>query len=382
MPDTFMGFSLAARLPNLGLVSIAANRNKDECEVGVADLIIRRKRVMSALKNLLDRFQPEIVGLNAMTFQWFTARKIAKWIKTEYNSEIKIILGGYHASTCYEEIGLQIDGAEDATDDEYKKLRCCPWCDFIIRGEGEFTFREFIHSYRTDQDYGQIKGLSWRDSEDIMHHNPRNELIDLSKLKIPDRSARLIKKTYHAAGHVADCVETSRGCTNKCKFCSIREMYGHNAGIRYFPLERVIEDIKECEKYGASYVVFIDDNITLDPERFEKLCDMIIEEKKKNHINKRMQFFTQASANGLLTKNTLIPKMGKAGFGIVFFGIENVSKRNLKLFRKSVPKADRMKTLVQKLHDNNIISFGGFIVGNPDDTLSDIRRNIDYAQFL
>ena len=382
MPDTFMGFSLAAKLPNIGLVSIAANVDENECIVGVADLVLRRHRVMSALLNLLNRFKPQIVGLNSMTFQWPSARRIAKWIKQEYDSNIKIILGGYHATTCYEEIGLNIEGAKNAPETDYNAMRTCPWADFIVRGEGEETFNEFIHEFNGNQSYFKVKGLSWRDEEGIMHHNERRPCLDLSKLKIPNRNARLIKKTYHAAGKIADCVETSRGCPNACKFCSIREMYGRDAGIRYYELDRVIIDLIDCQKQGAQGIVFIDDNITADPERFELLCDRIIEEKKKGNLNKYMEFHTQASAYGLLARDSLIPKMGKAGFSVVFFGIENISKRNLQTFRKSIPNAEKLKTLVSKLHKYNMISFGGFIIGNPEDSLKDFENNFQYAKYL
>lgn len=382
MPDTFMGFSLAAKLPNIGLVSIAANVDKDECVVGVVDLVLRRHRVFACLKNILKRFDPEIVGLNAMTFQWPTARSIAKWIKEEYNPNIKIILGGYHASTAWEEISENVPNAENAPPTDYFAMRTCPWADFIVRGEGEATFREFIHAYRNKLPYDNIKGLSWRDSNRVFHHNPRRDPLDLKDIKLPDRSARLIIKHYHGAGKVADCVETSRGCTNVCKFCSIREMYGRNAGIRYYDIERVIQDIRNCSDIGARNIVFIDDNITCDPDRLIKICDRIIEEKKKGTINKQIEFFTQASAHGLISRKELIPKMGKAGFGIVFFGIESVKKETLKDFKKSIPQAQKMKDLVTNLHKNHMVSFGGFILGNPKDTLQDLRNNIAYAKYL
>ena len=86
MPDQFLGFWIAARLPNLGLVSMAGNQNPTECEIRVVDLVVCREHVFSNLKRILDKFQPEFVGLNCMTFQYFTARKITQWIKEEYES--------------------------------------------------------------------------------------------------------------------------------------------------------------------------------------------------------------------------------------------------------------------------------------------------------
>jgi hypothetical protein len=72
---------------------------------------------------------------------------------------------------------------------------------------------------------------------------------------------------------VSECVrvvETSRGCTFDCSFCSIIEMRGRN--FHRFPIERVIEDISDAVARGARSLFIVDDNITLDMPRFEELC--------------------------------------------------------------------------------------------------------------
>ena len=35
--------------------------------------------------------------------------------------------------------------------------------DFIVRGEGEITFRELLRAIETDRDYERIPGLSYRE---------------------------------------------------------------------------------------------------------------------------------------------------------------------------------------------------------------------------
>ena len=94
-----------------------------------------------------------------------------------------------------------------------------------------------------------------------------------------------------------------------------------------------------------------------------------------------MEYHTQASPHGLLARNTLIPKMGKAGFSVVFFGIENIKPQNLKFFDKSIP-VNKLKELVNGTHKNGIIEFGGFILGNPDDNLKDFDLNVRFAKML
>ncbi len=371
MPDEFLGFWIAARLPNLGLVSMAGNRDPMETDMRVIDLVLCKPDVRGKLKHFLDKFQPEIVGLNCMTFQYFTARDIARWIKEDYNPDIKILMGGYHPSLCFDEITQPVPSGADLNSFPWKKAS--PWTDFIIRGEGEYALKEFIHAWRNHDPLGNVGGLSWRGPDGKFRHNPRCEILDLAQIKLPDRSARLMTG-YYAIEKPTDVVETSRGCTNTCKFCSIAQMYGR--GIRFYDIDRVMADIKNCYERGARAILFIDDNITLNPARLEQLCDRIIAEKFSN-----LTFHTQAGAAGLIARDTLIPKMGKAGFSIVFFGIENYQKKNLDLFSKSIPLL-KLKKMVKDLYTNGMTSFGGFIIGNPDDNVADIEANVKFAKSL
>src|SRR5204862_491019 len=72
-----------------------------------------------------------------------------------------------------------------------------------------------------------------------------------------------------------DVVETSRGCTYDCSFCSIIEMRGRN--FHPYPIERVLADISDARHHGARAIFLVDDNITLDVRRFEELCRVIID---------------------------------------------------------------------------------------------------------
>ncbi|GAB4331632.1 MAG: radical SAM protein [Promethearchaeota archaeon] len=373
MPDQFLGFWIAARLPNLGLVSMAGNRDGSECEVGVVDLLIVPGDLERNVKTLVDRFHPDLVGLNCMTFQFPTARRLAKFVKEEWDGEVSVAMGGYHPSLCVEE--LVGDLPEQQGCDLSADRRAAPWVDYVVRGEGEHALRELVHALRGEGHLRDVAGLSWRGPDGRFRHNPPRPVADLSTILPPDRSARLVKRGYHAIGKPADVVETSRGCTNACKFCSITAMYGR--GIRFYDLDRVVADVRDCADRGAKAVLFIDDNITLNAKRFEELCDRIVDEG----LHEQLEFHTQASASGLLAREPLVEKMGKANFSVVFFGIENLKPRNLAFMDKRVP-VGKLKRLVRALHDNGMISFGGFIFGNPDDGEADFWRNVEFARYL
>ncbi len=144
---------------------------------------------------------------------------------------------------------------------------------------------------------------------------------------MPNRDARLLTRGFNSLGIPIDSVETSRGCTQGCKFCSINLMYGRR--FRKFAIDRVIADIQDAEAHGAGSIFFPDDNITLDPKRLERLCQAIIDAGLTH-----LRYKTQASASGIASSKQLVDKMGEAGFDGVFFGVESINKRNLEFLGK------------------------------------------------
>ncbi|HWQ18329.1 MAG TPA: radical SAM protein [Methanotrichaceae archaeon] len=345
-------FDRIVRLPNLGLASIAGNVD-DLCTVHVADLHAlknHRDYVRKIVKNGYD-----LVGLTAMSFQYQEALVLAAIAK---EAGAKTVFGGYHPTLGFKEIGASADAQ---------------LIDYIVRGEGEATFRELITALMDGRSKEGILGLSYHRG-DKMVHNPARPLLDVSQIEMPNRDVRLITKRFEGMGVPIDSVETSRGCTQGCKFCSINLMYGKT--FRKFSFERIIEDIRDAEAHGARSIFFPDDNITLDVKRLEKLCQAIIDAGLTH-----MRYKTQASARGIASSARLVQKMGEAGFDGVFLGVESVNKKNLEFLGKG-RMSDDADRAVQYLHDNNIIVSTGLIGGNPDDDADDIWENFRLAKRL
>lgn len=365
MPDCAPHFNPKRwKPPNLALTSIAGNI-KDH-EVYIADLILKRDNIKETVIDLLNKYNPTVVGLTAMSFQFDTAKKVANLVKSE-NKDIHTVLGGYHATVLYNELGGILDGAPPAP--ESQKLPDMPF-DYLIRGEGDLCFNELLEAIEGKRERESIPGLSFKHN-DVYIHNTAREIEDLDKIALPARSKR-IWSGYHYYGFKLDLIETSRGCTMPCNFCSIRRMYGKT--FRKYSTQRVIEDIGNAKKNGANFIIITDDNFTLDLKRFEALCDAICEAGHND-----IRYIIQASSVGISSSDTLVPKMAKAGVRIVFLGIENVSKENLKRMQKG-DIVERTKIAAKKLHDHNIMIVGGMIIGHPNDNEESIAEN--YAFFV
>jgi anaerobic magnesium-protoporphyrin IX monomethyl ester cyclase len=352
MPDTVSALDAVMRIPNLGLCSLAGNLQGHT--VRVLDLVFHNQRIQPYLESTLRDFQPEIVGLSAMSHQYASACRVSR-ICREVLPGVKVALGGYHATLMYQEIG------ESPLRESF---------DFLVRGEGENTFRSLVNELTGGRDFSNIPGLSFRKDRGFQHNSPA-ALIDLDALKLPDRSCRALDQSDFM-GNSFDCVETSRGCTAGCHFCSIGLMYGRR--VRMFSLERVIADLKCLKEKGKQGIFFVDDNITLNVPRLKELCELIEKEKLNT-----LSYTIQASVPGIASDPELAGYLRRAGFNWVFLGIENGISRNLEAMGKQGVLQNTRKA-ISLLKDQGIGIFGGFIIGNPQDNREDIRSTFQFAR--
>ena len=309
----------------------------------------------SRLKRKIEKFNPNIVGISVfVTSAINCCIDIAKMVK-EINADCKVVLGGRHPTFV----------AEDTLN-----LNCI---DYIIRGEGELTFRELIIKGKPEN----INGISYRKNGEIIH-NPDRSLMrkeDFANIRLPART--LVRKNkYKLFGLSLDAIETSRGCPFSCNFCSTSPFF--NKIWRARKIDNVINELKRISHNGKITDIYItDDNFAINSERIEKLCERIIDCKKKNEI-RDFKFFTQLRADDIVKSPKMVEKMSKAGFWVVFIGIESVNEDTLKDINKKVT-FDEIMEAVKILHANDIIVFGSLIIGlDLNATEEMIRKDIRF----
>jgi radical SAM superfamily enzyme YgiQ (UPF0313 family) len=365
MPDSFEHTApVTTRMPNGALASLAGNVDAHH-RVAIADLILVQRRVRPTIERLIRDVDPDIVGLSIMTFQRGTARKIVELVRA-LKPAATIVVGGYDpslASHVYEDPGWGVD--------------------VIVRGEGDVTFREMVRALERGSDLGGVAGLSYR-SGDRLIRNPDRAVSTLTgdEIALPKRSARVLGG-YTLVGRPIDVVETSRGCTFDCSFCSIIEMRGRN--FHTWSIERVLADIADARARGARAIFLVDDNITLNVDRFERLCRAIVKAGLQD-----IDYVVQAMTSAIAARGeTLAPLMREAGFRYVFLGIENILDEDLAFLRAKAKNAQReagrqvgnaTAKAIDVLHRHNMYVVGGLIVGNPTDTRDSIEANLAFAR--
>ncbi|HSC25822.1 MAG TPA: cobalamin-dependent protein, partial [Vicinamibacterales bacterium] len=244
MPDSFEHTApITMRLPNGALGSLAGNVDSHH-QVAIADLILVQRRVRETVERLLREYRPDVVGLSIMTFQRHTAKKIIRLVRA-VRPEATIVVGGYDpslASDVYESPDWDVD--------------------VIVRGEGDITFRELVRALEAGRSPQGVAGLTYRDAGRVVR-NPDRPVSTLTgeEIRPPNRAARVLGG-YTLIGRQIDVVETSRGCTFDCSFCSIIEMRGRN--FHTWSIERVLADVADARRRGARAIFIVDDNITLN----------------------------------------------------------------------------------------------------------------------
>jgi radical SAM superfamily enzyme YgiQ (UPF0313 family) len=364
MPDSFEHTpSMTMRMPNGALASLAGNLDPHH-HVAVADLVLAQHDVPGTVRRLVATHQPDLVGLSVMTFQRLTAFKVIDLIRA-LRPGMPIVVGGYDPSLAPEVYAPAASGV-----------------DYLVRGEGDLTFRELVRALECGAAPDGIAGLSFR-RDGVMVENPPRPVSDLDReIRPPRRDARVLSG-YTFIGRPIDIVETSRGCTYDCSFCSIIEMRGRN--FHTWSVDRVIADIADARARGARAIFIVDDNVSLNVTRFQAICDAITR-AGLNDVDYIVQAMTSAIAQ---SGDALAASMRRAGFRYVFLGIENVLDQDLAFLKASAKNARReggravgnaTTRAIDLLHRHGMFVVGGLIVGNPGDTRASIDANLAFAR--
>jgi len=366
MPDSFEHMpAFAIRLPNGALTSLAGNVDPHH-RVAVADLILVQDCVRQTVERLVRELAPDVVGLSVMTFQRRTAIKLIDLVR-QLRPTVHVVVGGYDPSL-----------APEAYTDNHAGV-----VDFIVRGEGDITFCELVRALEQARGYDHIAGLSYRRGDRFVHNAARPVSgLDSGDIRLPHRAARVLTG-YSALGRQIDVVETSRGCTFDCSFCSIIAMRGRN--FHPYAFDRVLADIRDARDHGARAIFLVDDNITLNVRRFAAFCQAIID-AGLHDLDYTVQAMTAAIAQH---GEMLAPLMRQAGFRYVFLGIENILDENLTFLKASAKNQHRAHgqqvdnaTLkaIDYIHRHKMYVIGGLIVGNPGDTREAIAANLEFSR--
>ncbi|MHA1380057.1 MAG: B12-binding domain-containing radical SAM protein [Candidatus Helarchaeota archaeon] len=343
-----IGMDHFLKAPPLGLMILAAT--VPDHEVEIVDL---RNYDYSPgyFEKKVQKF--DLLGVSASTSMIGEALNLCK-IAKEY--DVKTIIGGYHPSLVPE-------------------TALYPQVDLTVKGEGEVTFPEVVHTLENSSDLmndlKKVKGINFKNGSKLYQTEFRPH-INLDDSPFPRRD--LVKKYhYHYFWATIDAFESSRGCPHQCHFCCISHHWGR--GWRSKSPERMIEEFHRADK-KKQWFIFNDSESTLNMKRIEKICDLT----KEYGYHKKWKS-CQGRVDDIVKNPRIIDKMADAGWKMIFIGIESIHQKSLDIIGKRIT-INQIKKAVKMCHDRGITIFGSIIIGNLGETKEEVKETIRFASKL
>ncbi|MCP4421175.1 MAG: radical SAM protein [Chloroflexi bacterium] len=279
-------------------------------------------------------------------------------------------------------------------------MRPFPALDYILLGEPDLTIRDLLDvlegkveqrpeniqkmfdnhdplyepAFNEDGtvDMYKIKGVVWRNGEEIVINLTRPFIPNLDDMPLPmhhllpwdQYRMPLIKGPFTF-------IVTSRGCPAGCTFCIKHVSYQFSVRVR--SAEHIMEELWLLKKMGLNNIHMYADLFTVNREHVMDLCQRMIDEKIniKWTCNSRVDYVDEE----------LLTMMGKAGNWLISWGIESGSEKILRHVRKGALPTKAARSL-QWARNAGIKNWGYFIIGLPGETEATIRKTIDFSKGL
>jgi anaerobic magnesium-protoporphyrin IX monomethyl ester cyclase len=265
---------------------------------------------------------------------------VVKKIKA-LNPNVKILLGGPEVSYDWDDV-ISV-----------------PEVDFIITGEGEIPFREFLENYPS---IGKVSNLVSKENGKVFH-NQKNVSFDIKELanifpyKNDDPETLKNRVLY---------METSRGCPYKCEFC----LASLDNKVRYLPMENIKANLLYLMQHGR-VIKFLDRTFNMKRDFTLEIFNFILGNHRPGNV---FQFEITAD---ILHPDIITFINAKVPEGLFRFeiGIQTVNqKANLEVSRKQ--NFNKTKEIIRSV-ENKVELHLDLIVGLPLDYWEDIKYSFE-----
>ena len=298
----------------------------------------------------------DVVGVTAMTFTLVDVFLTCQAVR-HVRPEAKIVLGGPHVHLYPEETISR------------------PEVDFLLLGEGEIAFADFLTKLHDPDLWPTVKGLVYRDERGLPVNNGiAPSASDLDGLGFPARQKLRLDDYTSLLGRSnrVTTMFTSRGCPYRCTFCD-RPYSPVLSGFRFRSAAHVADEMELCAEMGIREAFIYDDTFTVRRDRVYELCEEI--------KRRRLRFTWDVRAHVNTVTSDLLRAMADAGCDRVHYGVESGNDRMIRVIQKN-HSVERVENAFRWTRDAGMETLAYFIIGQQTETASDIQDSIDLAKRL
>ncbi|MFI5151677.1 MAG: B12-binding domain-containing radical SAM protein [Bacteroidia bacterium] len=316
--------------------------------------------LQAELKKKLDDFQPDVIGISALSDEVSIGLQVSKIIK-QWNSNLPVLWGN-KAPTMFQERIL-----ED------------PYVDYICIGEGIEFMVEFLDCLTYDKNLTDLKNIAYKDEQGRIRRNElRPYFQDLDSLPYLDWSIfdfRHFLKPYDGNLYIGGDHMIYWGCPSHCTYCinhAYRNLYGTKAGkfIRCYSVDRIINELKFLvQKWGINFFKFHDEDFCIKPLPYFRY----LSEEYRKHIN--IPFTAMVNAHNITKeKIELLAQMNCVSISI---GIETGNEKLRKEVLKRHETKEEIIKAIHLLNDAGIRTCAFNMLGIPFETRKTIMETIE-----
>jgi anaerobic magnesium-protoporphyrin IX monomethyl ester cyclase len=337
----------------LGICFLVASLKKARIKVKVLDM---RHHQIKDLKATAKK--SKFIGFSVMTIHLNEALKLANVCK-ETNPRVKIIFGGPHPTIFPQETLLN------------KTI------DYVVIGEGEKTLVDLIKNNTTPE---KVNGIGYRKSKKIFITPIRETIKNLDEIPFPDRSLFPLDKILKTPPYWP-CLTpypqmsmiSTRGCPYNCVYCqpTLRKIFG-NITRRRNPKSTVDEIEYLYKTYHPTSIFMADDLFTADKKWVIEVCQEI----RKRKLHQKLIWECESRVNTF--DDDIAKELRKSGCYMVWFGVESYCQRTLNTLRKGTLLKQNLKA-IKLCQQNELLSLEQLMIGNPDETLDDLKATLKHS---
>lgn len=231
--------------------------------------------------------------------------------------------------------------------------------DYLIEGEGEETFREFIECIINNRKLKDVEGLYYKENNEIFYGGKR-KLMDLNKVVFPytiddDLNNKIVY------------FESSRGCPFNCKYCLSSTI----RGVRFMNLERVKRDLQFLIDRKVRLIKFVDRTFNCSDEFAMGIWEYLMS------LDTETIFHFEISADILSDKQLKLLEKAQKGRFQFEVGVQTTNNEVLKNINRFVVFEDIKKQVMTLKKYGNIKQHLDLIAGLPGENFDSFKKSFN-----
>jgi radical SAM superfamily enzyme YgiQ (UPF0313 family) len=260
-----------------------------------------------------------------------------------------------------------------------------PEIDFIFQGEYEFSFLDFVKTFRDagpeKANFKQQKSIAFNDRGTIFKAE-KGLIEDLDLLPYPAWELFPQKGLYTwdyywdniCQYKPAAQMHSSRGCPFRCDFCVWIQVMYDNSSHRSFSPKRIVDEMLELKKrFNVKEIYFDDDIFTGNRKHVQELCHEL--------LSRDVRMKWSAMGDAMICSKEDVAVMAKAGMIAYKFGVESGDPRVLKEIQKPL-KLDKAKELAALFNQYGIKAHATFSFGLSGETQESMENTLKFMKEL